>query len=485
MHHKLSNKQKIARLVAIYTGMTLLVISIVTVILLFVLGFRFDTNNGQLEQFAFLKFNSVPSGATVTIDGKVVDSQTPNKASVPEGQYEVVMWRDGYESWRKTVDVKAGTLNWINYVMLVPKKLSVESIANYDSIYKSLASPNNHYIVVEKNASTPTFDLVDASTDTVKSSQFTIPKTVYSESNYLGVVHTFDIDQWDEGGRYILVKHTYNENSEWLVVDTQDANTTKNITKLFNLNLTSLNFSGTSGNILYCIDANNIRKIDISAGTISRSLASNVISYNLYSSNIITYIGTNENNQKVVGLYRDGDDNPSVLRTADDVGQSLFVNTTHYFNEDYVSIIDGNKVDILSGNYQNSIINDVSNLKIIKSFEISENIANVTFSPAGQYLFIQSGSNFTSYDLEYQTLVSSTIDNTGAVSPLKWLNDSYTWSDNSSSLTIREFDGSNAHTINSVLTGQDVMLTNNGRYLYSFNKLDSGYQLQRVRMILP
>ena len=98
---------------------------------------------------------------------------------------------------------------------------------------------------------------------------------------------------------------------------------------------------------------------------------------------------------------------------------------------------------------------------------------------------MQSGANFSSYDLEYQKLASSTITNSTVVPPLKWLDENHLWTDAEGKLSILEFDGNNTHTINPVLIGQDATLTNNGRFLYSVNNSATGYQLQRVRMILP
>jgi hypothetical protein len=50
---------------------------------------------------------------------------------------------------------------------------------------------------------------------------------------------------------------------------------------------------------------------------------------------------------------------------------------------------------------------------------------------------------------------------------------------------MRDFDGTNAYTINHSITGQGVALTPNDKYIYSFNKTATGFDLQRVLMILP
>lgn len=467
--------------------MTFAVVVVVTFIVFFILGFRFDTDNGRIEQYAFLQFGTSPSGATVTVDGGWLGSKTPNKTSIRAGQYKVEMWRDGYETWQKTVDTKAGTITWLNYALLVPKKLVVEPVVNYDSVFMSLASPEGRNMLVQKRVDTPTFELADLSSDTVKSTKLTIPVSLYSDATKTGVTHTFKVLTWDDGGQYVLVEHTYGNKEEWLVLDTQNAALTKNITRLFNIPISSIGFSGTSGNAFYILNQNDIRKLDLSAGTISKPLISNVTSFSIYKSNIITYVGNDAAvaGGQVAGLYREGDNTPHILRTTAVKNAILHIVTTHYYNADYIVISDGKKVDILSGNYPNSASDNMTSMKVIASYVVNEDVQRLTFSPIGEYVLTQSGPYFTSYDLEYQTLASSNIEGTGVASPLKWLDDNYLWSDRSGSLVIREFDGTNSHAINTVSVGQDATLTHNEKYIYSINKSGAGYQLQRVLMILP
>ncbi len=489
MYHQPSKRKRLINLIAVYTIMTIAVVSIVTVIVLFMLGFRLNANGGNLEQYAFLQFSSTPSGATVTVDGAVIGSKTPNKISIPAGKHEIMMWRDGYETWHKTVDIKAGTLTWLNYTLLVPKNLSVEVVAHYPSIYATLASPTGNSMLVVEKSDTPTFNLVDLGSDTAKNTKLVIPTNLYSESTTVGVSHTFQISKWDDGGRYVLIRHIYGAQDEWLALDTQSVASTKNITRLLDVSISDIVFSGTSGNVFYALVSSDIRKLDLSAGTISKTFVNNVSSFDIYSDlNVITYIGMNTDSvpKQVVGIYRDGDDKSSVIRTIP-VSQTgpVHIATTHYFNQDYVAISEGKKVDILSGSYPNTTSDNTTSLKNIASFNTTEDVQKLTFSPIGEYVFAQSGAYFASYDLEYQKLASTTIDGTTAMSQLKWLDKNYVWSDRDGKLTIREFDGANVHTINAVTIGQDATLTHNGRYLYSINKTVADYQLQRVRMILP
>lgn len=486
MHHHDSKRTNFIKRIVFYVFTTAVVVLIAGFVILTVMGFRFDTDKQQFEQYAFLQFNSAPTGASVAVDGAEVTGKTPNKTSVPEGKHEVVIWRDGYETWRKTLYVKLGTLTWLNYVLMVPTKLNVEVVTGYDSLSMSLASPLSKYMAVQQSADKPAFDITQLDVDSPTFSQITIPKKDYSEAYTTSAKHIFQINSWDQGERYLLVKHSYNDNTEWLVVDSQDENNTKNITKLFDLQFSDVKFSGTSGNLFFGLESGNIRKLDTKTETVSKPLVAKIKQFNLYNQNIITYIGDGDAGTRLVGLYRDGDEKPYIAKiiSAGDTN-SLQIASSRYFNEDYIAIADGKNVDILRGNYSTLLFSDLASIKSVKTFDVASNILNLNFSPSGQYLLAQAGADFTNYDLEYKNLVLSTVDATGSASPLRWLNNSYFWSDNGGNLNIREFDGTNPRVINPVVVGQDVAITKSGEFLYSLNKSTNGYQLQRVKMVLP
>lgn len=487
MSHWLLKQKKIIKRAAVYVVMTLAVVIIVTFVVLFVLGFRFDADKGQITQYSFLQFSSSPSGAAVTVDGKIMASKTPDKTSVPAGKHEVIMWRDGYEKWQKSVDLKAGTITWLNYALLIPKQLTVESVSGFTSLYSSLASPEGKSILIQEKVEIPAFNLFDLGSDIVKSTQIVIPANLYSDANIASYGHIFKIAKWDDGGRYVLVGHTWNNQEEWLVLDTQNVASTKNITRLFNISISDINFSGTSGNDFYILSQSDIRKLDLSAETISKPLVSNVTSFGLYKTNIITYVGIDsvDKTKQVAGLYREGDVTSHILRTTNLQDVILHIATTHYFNENYVAISEGNNVDVLSGSYPNNASEDATSLKKIASYTVTEDVQKLSFSPIGEYILTQSGPNFTSYDLEYQTISESKIEGINSNLQLEWLDDNYVWSERDGSLVIREFDGANAHVINVMVPGHDAVLTHNGKYIYSVGQSNTGYQLQRVLMILP
>ncbi len=487
MYHKPSRKKELIKRIAIYFCMTATVVLTVTFVTMYMLGYRFNVDNKDIEQNSFLQFSSSPSGATVTVDGAVIGSKTPNKTSTAAGEHKVVMWKSGYETWQKTVTTKAGVLTWLDYALLVPKDLTVESMSKYSSVYSSVATPNGNKIIIQKVPNIPDFELVDLSSDTISKTTLTIPSSVYSDANTSGISHAFQIQNWDEDGRYLLIKHTYGDSFEWLVMDTKNADSAKNITKLFDISISSIAFSDTDGEKYYVLVSGDLRKLDLNNQTISAPLVGKVTSFSTYNEkSVVAYTGISETDAKkqIIGIYSDGDSGGSVIKTINNTTDLLKVATTRYFNENYIAISDGKKVEILSGSYPSINSDNTNSLKTIETFETTDDIQSLSFSPSGEYVFVRFESGYDCYDLEYQNLSTTIIDGSETNFSLVWLDDNHLWSDRDGKLVIVEFDGENRHTINSVVTGQGVTLTHNGRYIYSINKVNSEYQLQRVRMIL-
>lgn len=486
MHKRPNRKNENIKRILTYIVMTLSVLALVSALIFVLLGYRFDSESGHIEQGALLQFDSIPSGANVVIDGKTLTSKTPTKSTILPGTHTIVIKKDGYNSWTKTLDAVPGTLTWLNYAILVPSNISVEKVLDLKTVYASMGSTDGKAMIIQQNASVPTFDVMDLRSDTAKQSTVTIPPDLYSSASTAGVAHNFKMNQLDETGRYAVVEHTFADKKEWLLMDTKDVTRTKNISALMDIPISSVALSGTNGNILFVLTGTDIRKLDLASATISRPLVSGVTSFELYGTGAITYIGNSQTDatKRVVGLYVDGDSISHILRTIDgDPNVPIRVTSSHYFDKDFIAISYGQKVDIIGGTYPASGSDDNSTLSDFASFSFDSNIDHLSFSPTGDYLLASSGSNVTSYNIEHQ--LTSNYSLGSPTSTIKWLDDNHIWSDNDGKLTIRDFDGINSYMINAVASGQGVALTSNARYLYSIGTTTDGYQLQRVRLQLP
>jgi hypothetical protein len=488
MFRRPTKRQLLIRRIITYTVMVIAVVVIVSGTILFILGYRLDGEKGQLEQGALVQFDSKPNGADVSIDGKDINSNTPSKQTVIAGQHVFAVNKSGYEPWSKTLNVKAGTLEWLDYLRLVPKNLPVQSVASYGTVYAEKASPDNKWTLIQQKADTPSFQLVNLQSQQIKSATLTIPTNDYSEATTAGVTHAFDIQGWDDDGRYVIIKHSFDGKSEFIVLDTQDPTKTVNVSTLLSLSISELKFSGTSGSIFYSLTTDGIiRKLDLSSATISRGLVTNANDFTIFDTNILTYTGVDPSNtaNEVAGVYREGDESSHILREVDNTTTPLKIAGTRYYSTDYIAIAEGLKVDVLSGNYPDASDTNNTSLPEYGQFKISADVDTMSFSKIGDHLVVQSGLNFVSYEIEYmrETDAVVTTSETDAHT-LQWLDDAYLWAVYDGHLSIREFDGTNVHVIMAMEPGFDATLSQDGKYLYGIAKSGNSYQLQRVMMIL-
>lgn len=490
MFKRPTKKQLLVRRIIFSIIATISVIIILVATILFMLGYRFGSDIGTIEQGALLQFDSTPNNANIWIDGRNTGMRTSNKQTVVAGVHTVMFTKDKYEDWSRTLDLTAGTLTWLDYARMVPKERAPETVAYYQSVVAAKASPDMKYMLLQQAADKPEFQLADLRSVDVKLSNLSLPENLYSEAGVEGVAHSFALDEWNVGGRYILIQHTFNDQTEWLMVDTENLSQSSNISRTLGITLKDIHFAGTSGRTLFGLtDDGNIRKLDLSSGTLSRALVSKVESFQLYETNMISYIGTDgpDNSQKVAGVYRDGDEVSHVLRrvdTADAVALNITVG--RYFTDDYVAIAEGNEVTILKGSYPTSSADDTDSLKPLATLNLINPVQRLSFSPKSDYILAESISGFKSFDIEHLRTATGTINKSpeAATTPLQWLDIAHVWNQQNGQLVMRDFDNSNVYTISAVAGNFDATLSQNGRFFYSVGKSNEGFTLQRVKMIL-
>ncbi len=487
MHDRNKSKQRelISR-IAVYALMTFSVAALVILSLMYVLGYRFDSTSHRVEQSGLVQFLTQPSGATVEVNGITLPQKTTTKESVLPGDHEFVMWREGYETWRKTLTIKAGTITWLNYTRLIPKERPVEVVDEIATVSDVLTSPNRKYLALIPDESKPNVRFYSVTQSTVPGAKTVVLDTaVYAEASNSGAAHRFVLESWDQNDRRIILKHIYGEKKtvEWLIVD-RDTGTTTSMTQQMDVALDKLVFADTSGENFYGLSNSDVRRIDIARGTLSRPIISDVTNFWLHDeTETLSYVEqANATGYRAVGVVKRDHKPVTLYRSDSELSSPLTIRAARYFGTDYVVVQDGQKVMLYSGTFPEDE-NDA--MKKRYSTTADHAITDLQFSPTGRFVVVQQGAQFVTYDIERSVLSPlATLAGKGAAAPIRWLDDFMIWSDRSGELVTREFDGANEHVISEVATGFDVALSPNGRYLYSLGKTKTGYQLQRVKLIL-
>ena len=479
-HRRKSERREFRNRVITYIVMTLSVVVLATFAILYVAGYRFDFGARSVEQSGMVQFASKPIEATVEVDGKTLSTKTPTKSDVLPGDHSFVMWREGYETWFKALNIKAGTLTWLNYARLIPKQRPVEAVDSLPGVTATLAAPGGKAYATLTTGDEVSIRFYDISKDKIAESK----TASLVDSGSPGA--SFGLVGWDPSGRYLLVSQKSADGKiEWLVVDRIDLDV-GNITRSMGVAFQKVVFADDSGAKFYGLAEGNVRSVDTAAGILSRPMVSGVVDfwYNK-EQKIISYLESAqaETGYRTVGIVRPGGKPVNIHRTDTDTNVPLSIRAARYFGVNYVAILEGQTITLLSGKLP-EVEND--SMTHVYQMKVDNVVTSYEFSPSGRFLFVQQGDKYQSYDIERGSLSAlNTLPGDGEARQIRWLDDFMIWSDRGGNLAFAEFDGANIHkNINSVASGFDVALSPNGRYLYSVGQSEGGLQLQRIRMIL-
>ncbi len=77
----------------------------ISIVSFFIRGYRVDIDSKTITTTGLLAANSIPKGASVYIDDKLITA-TDDTVNLPPGEYQVKIVKDGYFSWEKKVTMK-------------------------------------------------------------------------------------------------------------------------------------------------------------------------------------------------------------------------------------------------------------------------------------------------------------------------------------------------------------------------------------------
>lgn len=491
MYHPRSKRAEFWRRTATYGVMVIAIIGLVAALVLVILGYRINGDDGKLEQGGLVQFSSQPGGATVTLDSTPFGARTNTKATMTAGDHHVTMTRSGYQEWRKAITVVPGAVLWLNYARLIPQDLPVAKVASFPSVSSSVTSPSKEFIALVTDPAVPELQLADISDTDPVVTKIALPQTLYTHPAS-DKSQRFSVEEWDRDNRLVLVKHTVEgiDRAEWLIVDTRSPDLSKNVTHLLNISSSDMRFSRASSQALYALTDSDVRKIDVAAGTLSRPLVSNVAEFELYRDTGVVYSTKLDatTGQRTVGYVLDSDEAPRQLRAFKDDGTTaLHIDIGEYFGDTYVAIAHGTTVTIMTGELPKKAA-DLDAMQSVASMTLAAPAEHLSIITAGRFVVADMKDGYVVYDLEIKRETVTQLKGATPETPhqISWIDGYMPWSDRDGTLRLYEFDGANQHDIMPVVSGQAVTLSRNGTYLYGVGKTTDGqYQLQRVRLILP
>jgi hypothetical protein len=466
--------------------MALVVIGGVAVLVLVLQGYRFNRYDGKVEQGGLVQFDSKPSGATVLLDGTQLAAKTPSKLTVSAGSHQVTMTRDGYLQWTKTVTVKAGAVLWLDYTLLYPERPTTTSPASYEALTSALVSPNRKLLAATSVATQPIIyvtPLNDSTPETrkvsIQSSAITTPADATTAA--------FSLVSWDLDNQYVIIKHTYDNKTEYLSVDTNNGNA-DNITKLLGVSASRIEYVLGDHNALYILtDAHELRRGDLSASTLSGPLLSNIDDFAQADRSTVTYeTRLGDDGSRSVGYLTSGASHSrTVYSVKDDGTTSLKFRMGTYYGDHYLVLAYGDTTTIYSASVPSSDASSSLNWKRVGWLATKGGVSTLGFSPTTQrFVYAQTVDSSATYDLE--TNVLAKVSFKGKLSrSADWIDDYHIGSTAGGAYYFYDFDGTNGRAVTSTAIDAATTISENSKYLYYFAPASngSGVVLKRVQLL--
>lgn len=500
-------RRQMIKVIIAEIGMTISVIAIAVVATLAAMGF-FVTGNGKIEQSGLIQIHSMPTGATVEIDGNTVFSRTNLSRSLTPGEHSLKLSRDGYDSWQRTIKMSSGMLLRLYYPRLFLLERKPEVALRLEKGLEFYLPSNDQAYILYAPADSFKWNLINIRDDDPKVTQLDLSTILPGvvEDKFLGEIDSL---RWSNNSDNVLAKVTYEQKSEWILIDLKDTKKSLNLTQTFGLDFTQVEMIDDSATQLFALENQQLRRINTGDQSISRVLLNNVVSFANSKSNVIyVMVQTVEDKTekvKTIGVYRDGEKGGTTLATvAND--KAVAVALTRYYDEDYVAYAVENELNVYYGalpNYRDDAQNtDFSGLKtLIDKQKLKTAPSSFALSLEGEYIVASRGQQFTVVDLEMGEL----IEYEAMTSTLSWLDEAMMTAVVDDSLWVWDFDYINQRKLvqyideaqieekttdiepittisKTKLANYSAVIAENNRWLYYLTETKSGLVLMRERI---
>ena len=471
MYKATSKRKKRAQLAFIYTLMSVSIVSIVAILVLIMLGYRFNRFDGRVEQGGLVQFDSRPSGATVNVDGATLANKTASKITLTTGHHTVTISRDGYNDWQKDVEVKAGSVLWLNYALLFPKQPATSTISDLPAVSSVLASPDRKYVALVSAPADPNITVIPVNDDAPQIAKVAIAPATFTAPD-ADKPQSFALMAWDKDSRHGIVKHTYNDGkTEYLWIDLRGQDAQRNITTSLGVDIAYGEFSLDDSNIMYVLTTNHeLRRINIPNGTLSGPLVANVASFTQADRSTVTFTTLPDQTQRrSVGYLTNGSSVPRIMRSTTDPESVPFsMSIAKYYGDQFMVFLKGQSVEIMKGDISASESNTLPSLASIAKFDTAAPVSSLVFSPYDKrFVAAEYAGGVAVYDLELGKLSTASFA-TAQTRPLDWLSPYHFATTAGGTYMYYDFDGTNGQTVAIHALDLPVTLSENGKYSYHF-----------------
>ena len=496
-------RNKMIRVIFVDVIMSLAVVALVFVLVAIVEGWRLSSNL-KLEQNGMAQIESLPTGAKVLIDGKQDFNETNISKLLSAGEHEIVLKKEGYDSWSKKIRITSGILTRLKNPRLFKQNRTTEDVVGFEGLRFVYASPDHRGLLVASNATTKWRYITSLGADKVSIDEIDI-KGIFSntsDGSFAGEILRVD---WNETGEKVLLQVKIGERIEWGVINLkkigESVNLSQAVLKYVDKNgkktedekggvyekngtkrvLSEVVIEDASANKFLALVDGNLREIDVSAKVLSEIYLKNIAKFQVSGSEVI-YLTNIEKDKRQIGIYKLGDkggiDLETVVRSKKDA--TIHLGISDFDGKKYLSVIIDDLFMIYRADDYPTYGNNDSLPEKINEEKLSFIPKNFIKSTNGEFFIAEDDHKYTLYNLDLEEMKMVEHVN----SRISWLDNYMMFDIVDGKMEVFDFDGTNRRTIlnDNLAAGFDAVINSNNRYLYYVVKNEAGYSLKRDKL---
>ena len=443
--------------------MVIAVIITVIVLALLVSGYWLNSNF-EIERNGMLQISSVPTGASVEIDGQTSSwlERTNSSKILSSGSHTIRLTKEGYDSWSKTVTISEGLLYRLHYPRLFLEKRQSEKVFSAEQYTGATMSSDHNAILLFNNTSEWAYANLD--TDEPILRKFDI-SNLFTSINAIedAKIHQFDgkilsID-WDYDASHVLIEVQASDMTEWVLLDINNVEKSINLTKEFGAEFSHIEIIDNNSNNLLAISNHNLHRIDIPGRSMSTVIAEQVVDFDHYNNEIVfsaqkaASASPEDVQTYYIGYFRLGDHRTETL---ENIASPAKVAIGKFYDSKYIATLVGNVVTI---HQKDEYTSDMS------EYVLSFTPETLKVGHNGEFLFLTKDINLATLDFEAGLVREWTIEN----NQYGWFDNDMIYAISQGDLIVYDFDGLNRRTISHDVSDHLPAVITNDRWLYYFS----------------
>ena len=443
--------------------MVVAVIITVIVLALLVSGYWLNSNF-EIERNGMLQISSIPTGASVEIDGQASSwlERTNSSKILTSDTHSVKLTKDGYDSWSKDITIAEGLLYRLHYPRLFLNNRQLESIVDTSKYTSASVSSDHNAILLINDTSEWAYLNLDTDSPSLRkidlSNLFSSISLPDGAEVGLFTDEIIDID-WDYDASHVLIESQNSDAKEWVLLDINNVTKSINLTKEFGADFSHVEILDNNSNNLLAIQNHNLHKIDVPGRSLSAVLVKNIVDSDHYNNEVVfsaehtTVEEGSENSSYYIGYFKLGDRDIEFLENLDAPAK---VAIGKFYDSKYIAVLNNNKIAV---HQKDSYKENVSNYTLSfvpDTIEVGHN---------GEFLFLTKETTIATLDFESNLVSEWSIES----QHFGWLDNDMLYAIADGHLIVYDFDGLNRRTIAHNVSSHFPVTITSDRWLYYFS----------------